>query len=114
MEPIMANYKRRKARIRCPRAIRGSETSWRAKNKLKPVVLTDEIRRKAHTWESWIALWHPYKSEMNSYPKSWDIIYHRRPRRRESRALEKKIMKGYDADEIVWPVGNHKPHTYYW
>ena len=44
----------------------------------------------------------------------WDIVFHTRPKRRESRALEKKIMKGYDADGLVWPVGNHKPHTYYW
>lgn len=110
----MANYKRRKARIHCPRAIRGSKASWRAKNKLKPVVLTDEIRREAHIGESWSALEHPYKHVINSYPKSWDIIYHRRPKRRANRALEKKIMQGYDADGIVWPVGNHRPHTYYW
>ena len=110
----MANYKRRKARIHCPRAIRGSETSWRAKNKLKPVVLTRAIWREALTREDWASLWHPYKSVLNSYPRSWDILFHTRPKRRESRALEKKVMKGCDADEIVWPVGNHKPHTYYW
>ncbi|WP_156150812.1 hypothetical protein [Hyphomicrobium sp. 99] len=110
----MAHYKRRKARIHCPRAIRGSETSWRAKNKLKPVVLSRESRLKAGNWEGWALAWHPYKRMMNSYPKSWDILFHTRPKRRESRALEKKIIQGYDADGIVWPVGNHKPHTYYW
>jgi hypothetical protein len=110
----MANYKRRKARIHCPRAIRGSETSWRAKNKLKPVVLSRRNGRKAYSWESPTSAWHPYKRVMNSYPRSWDILYHTRPKRRENRALEKKIMKGSDADGIAWPVGNHKPHTYYW
>lgn len=110
----MANYKRRKARIHCPRAIRGSETSWRAKNKLEPVSLKSEVCRETIIGNSGVSLWHPYKRVMNSYPRSWDIIFHTRPKRRESRALEKKIMKGYDADGIVWPVGNHKPHTYYW
>jgi hypothetical protein len=55
----------------------------------------------------------PY-SPMGSWPKWWDILQHTRPKRREAKALEKKILQGYDADEIAWPVGNHKPHTYYW
>lgn len=110
----MANYKRRKARIKPRRTIRGSHTSWRAKNKLKPVVLNRGIEGDAFTGEICFSRDHSYKSPLNSWPKWWDLAFNTRPKRRENRVLEKKIIKGSDPDELVWPLGNHKPHTYYW
>lgn len=43
-----------------------------------------------------------------------DLAFNTRPKRRENRVLEKKIIKGSDPDELVWRLGNHKPHNYYW
>lgn len=121
----MANFKRRKARIHCARAIRGSTTSWRAKWKMRPIRIPDE--HPDYRSSEWDWMWHPRGrhgnrgrsisrpySPMSSYPKSWDILYHTRPKRRESLALQKKILQGADPDEIVWPAGNRKPHVYYW
>lgn len=121
----MANYKRRKARINCTRAIRGSTTAWRAKWRLRPVRIPDDC--PDYRSIEWDWMWHPRGrhgntgrkisgpySQMSSWPKRWDILHHTRPKRRAGKALETKIMKGYDADEITWPLGNHKPHTYYW
>ena len=50
---------------------------------------------------------------MTRWPASWDIIYHTRPRRRKTKAMEKKILQGFDFESTIWPV-NKKPHKYYW
>lgn len=49
-----------------------------------------------------------------STPGYWVHIYMTRPRRQENRHLCHRVLSGDDPDGIVWPVGNHKPHEYYW
>lgn len=51
---------------------------------------------------------------MNTWPAWWDIVFHRRPQRRRSRALENAVLRGYlDPDGIAWPLNRGK-HRYYW
>jgi len=51
---------------------------------------------------------------MSSWPKWWDLTFHTRPKRAANRRLERAVVKGKDPDNIAWPLGNHKPHKYYW
>ena len=52
---------------------------------------------------------------MSHWPAWWDLVFHTRPKRRKGKALTTKIVKGdVDPDAAVWPLGNHKPHRYYW
>ena len=69
----------------------------------------------------------------HSTPKEWRHRYMTIPRRRENTKICKWVMecgtdlldyyidpfypvemKGYNHEEAAWPLGNHKPHTYYW
>lgn len=123
----MAHYKRRKARIHCPRAIRGGETSFRAKWNMQPIRLPERDQLPSYLSAEWDWMWHPRGrhgnkgrkisgpySPMSSYPKWHDIVFHTRPKRRAGRALEKKVLQGCDPDDMAWPLGNRKPHKYYW
>lgn len=47
-------------------------------------------------------------------PKSWRKMYMTRPARRESKALCHKVVKGYDYDDMTFPLSNNKPHEYFW
>ena len=50
-----------------------------------------------------------------SWPAYHDILFHNRPRRRkESRLLLKVRLDLVDPDDVAWPLGNNKPHVYYW
>lgn len=49
----------------------------------------------------------------NRYPRHWDKNHHIRPTRRDVAALEHAVIRGADADDLVWPDGR-KPHVYYW
>jgi hypothetical protein len=52
---------------------------------------------------------------LRRWPRWWDIVFHRRPERRKTRAAERKIVTGVvDVDAAIWPLGNNKPHSYYW
>ena len=54
-------------------------------------------------------LWH------NHHPRWWDIIHHTRRRRAAEHTIERKIIAGLvDPDGVAWPLGNSKPHEYYW
>lgn len=124
---IMAHYKRGKCRRNCPKAIRGSSTSWRARFGLKPIRLPDWPDRPDIHSAEWNALWHPrgtagnrgkkisgHYSMMNSYPAWWDRLFHTRPRRAKERALLRCILAGKaDPDNAAWPP-QKKPHVYYW
>ena len=55
----------------------------------------------------------PYYNWLGSWPRWHDIIFHTRPRRRQTKACEIKAIKGYDLDAILWPL-EKKPHIYYW
>ncbi|MFQ6006584.1 MAG: hypothetical protein ACE5OQ_13905 [Woeseia sp.] len=47
-------------------------------------------------------------------PKWWRKLYMSRPRRRKNRMLCHLVEKGVDPEGLVFPLGNHKPHVYYW
>jgi hypothetical protein len=110
----MAHYKRRKPRIRTSPHV--SMSSWRKKNGLKPINFQAE-GLKARDVE-----WHSYKGMMNTHPRTHDILFHNRPRRRaESRELH-KVMKevrwhqdpdGMFICDFIFPLYK-KPHQYYW
>jgi len=109
----MANYKRGKCRRNCPRAIRGSSASWRAKYGFRPARINlDDYELGSPEWR---ALWIPrYLSQMASWPAWWDREFNVRPKRSATRRLERQILKGRDPEDIAWPLSSHKPHIYYW
>jgi hypothetical protein len=47
-------------------------------------------------------------------PKWWRKLHMTRPRRRANALCCTRIAKGADPDGIQFPLGNHKPHVYYW
>lgn len=49
-----------------------------------------------------------------STPSWWTTLTMHRPQRRHEKALLHAVMRGSDPDGITWPLGNHKPHNYYW
>ena len=53
-------------------------------------------------------IWHWYKST----PSWWNRIHHTKRRRAENKRLAKKVTRG--ETEQVWPLGNRKPHEYFW
>jgi hypothetical protein len=109
----MANYKRGKCRRNCPKAIRGSSASWRARHGFKPARINlDDYDLGGQEWKT---LWKPrHLCQMSSYPAWWDREFHTRPKRAETRRLERGILSGADPDNVAWPVSARKPHVYYW
>lgn len=110
----MANYKRGYAATNRHRPRRGSEVSKRARLGMKPV-------RKPANCTYWFEIADSYGTPrhlawvwLHNWPKYWDILRHRRPRRRRNRLLEHKVLRGADPDDMVWPLGNTRPHSYYW
>lgn len=70
---------------------------------------TSGHKRSAYRWNkpahyNWLSNW----------PRWWDIQFHSRPKRREEQRLLTRIRQGDDGDNLAWPLGNHKPHKYYW
>lgn len=48
-------------------------------------------------------------------PGWWVKLFMTRPRRREEAHLCRLLEQGsVDGDEVVFPLGNHKPHKDYW
>lgn len=47
-------------------------------------------------------------------PRWWRKLFMTRPGRRENRALCQRIVRGEHYDGLVFPLGNRKPHEYYW
>ena len=47
-------------------------------------------------------------------PKWWRRLFMTRPRRHVNRACCVRIARGADPDGMTFPLGNHKPHIYYW
>lgn len=47
-------------------------------------------------------------------PKWWVKLHMTRPKRRQNKRLCIAIIKGEDADGLIHPLGNRKPHEYYW
>ena len=50
----------------------------------------------------------------NGTPNWWRKLYMTRPRRRHNKAACHCILHAEDSDAVVFPLGNHKPHEYYW
>lgn len=50
----------------------------------------------------------------NGCPWGWRNMYMTRPHRRENKRLCSRIHKGGDYDSLCFPLGNRKPHYYYW
>jgi hypothetical protein len=51
---------------------------------------------------------------VRSEPWWWRNAALTRPKRRENARLCRKVMRGADLDGLVWPLGNGKPHRWYW
>lgn len=47
-------------------------------------------------------------------PKWWVKLFMTRPKRRKNKAVCVAIIKGEDPDGMTFPLGNHRPHEYYW
>jgi hypothetical protein len=47
-------------------------------------------------------------------PKWWRKMFFTKPKRRENRRLCNIVLHDLDPEGIVFPVGNRKPHEYYW
>jgi hypothetical protein len=97
------NFRRNKPRLRTVKT-GWSRNSWRKRNGL--VVKQGVFPYGPEDWNT-------YKSMMSSNPAWWDRMHHTRPWRAKSDRVTRMVMKGYDPDELAWPV-NHKPHIYYW
>lgn len=76
------------------------------KNRVKDRDPNGRISRKYTAKES-----NPFP---NGTPSWWTKLYMNRPKRRENRRLCKMALSGVDADELNFPLGNRKPHVYYW
>ncbi|PHR93485.1 MAG: hypothetical protein COA78_32810 [Blastopirellula sp.] len=87
----MANYKRKRARTR------GVKSCGPSRERMAKL----EKHGVPYRWWQATPSWH-------------NIIYNNRPKRRLNKALARKVVGGADQDDIAWPLGNHKPHAYYW
>jgi hypothetical protein len=53
-------------------------------------------------------------TSMSAWPRRHDVVFHTRPKRRAERRAIDAIRRGDDPDGVGWPLGNHKPHKYFW
>lgn len=51
---------------------------------------------------------------MASTPSWWVREFMNKPKRRRNKMLCCSVVKGASSENIAWPLGNHKPHIYYW
>lgn len=49
-----------------------------------------------------------------STPGRWVCVHMNRPRRHRNRALCRCVVQGREPEQLIWPLGNRKPHVYYW
>lgn len=56
---------------------------------------------------------YPHWDWAHHNPRSWDKLHHIRPVRRRERDLERRVLRGDDADNLAWPLAS-KPFSYYW
>lgn len=50
----------------------------------------------------------------NGTPKWWRKLFMTRPRRRENKRVCWRVLHGADSEGLTAPLGNRKPHVYYW
>lgn len=48
----------------------------------------------------------------NECPRHWRKVHMTRPRRRVEKGLCRRVIGG--ASDQVWPLGNRRPHEYFW
>jgi hypothetical protein len=110
----MANYKRKRCRYKGGNNM-SSMSFYRKRHGLKPYTrkairaLYDERGCYGYTGDIWPDEFNP----MANHPRSWDIVYHSRPRRHRDKMTARAILKGADADATLWQL-EHKPYVYYW
>lgn len=51
---------------------------------------------------------------LSSTPGWWVSLHMNRPKRRENTRLCRQVLSGAQADDLIWPMGNHRPHIWYW
>lgn len=74
------------------------------KNKAKDRDRSGRIRRKYTGPEStWCGT-----------PSWWINMFMNRPKRAENKRLCRKVMLGADPEKLTFPLGNRKPHMWYW
>lgn len=76
------------------------------KNKTKDRNSKGKIDRKFTSrskWRSW-----------KSTPSWWTNLHMTRPERRKNKKVCNDIIKGKNFDDMALPLGNNKPHEYYW
>jgi hypothetical protein len=87
----MANFKRRKPRARTYGHISRREVDALCK-----------AGSRRHAWMQW-------------WPKWYDVLFHNRPKRRAEARELRRVVSGYvDIDAGLFPLGNNRPHIYYW
>ena len=78
------------------------------KNKAKDRDHNGRIRRKYTSRHKWGV-------HYDRSPSWWVKLFMTRPQRREEARLCRLLeRKSIDEDEVIFPLGNHKPHVYYW
>ncbi len=108
----MAHYKRGRCR-RGGRSRRNSTTFTRKRWGFRPIKLPRrwwalDIPTR-DLWPNTTGDWWGHQ-----VPRSHDILYHTKPRRRNEAALARKVLLGrVDMEEALWPL-EKKPHSYYW
>jgi hypothetical protein len=55
-----------------------------------------------------------YMPNYASTPKWWRKLFMTRPKRRANQLVCKRVLQGVDPDSLILPLGNYKPHKYYW
>lgn len=76
------------------------------KNKAKDRDVNGRIRRKYTGPGS--GYW------LRQTPKWWRKLYMTKPKRRMNSKAVSSIRRGDDPDDMAYPLGNRKPHEYYW
>ena len=72
-------------------------------------------QRPRRGWQAAAPVSLPLRSTFpNGTPKWWRKLYMTRPRRRENKHICWLILHGADPEGLTAPLGNCKPHLYYW
>ena len=74
------------------------------------------ITNRAHDRDARGRLKRGYRgpNRVMSTPGYWVRLHMNRPRRHENRSLCYRVTLGDDPDGMIWPLGCHKPHKYFW
>jgi len=77
------------------------------KNKAKDRNERGKIRRKYTSRTKGAMHW-------RADPKAWTNLYMTRPKRRITKNLCNGVKRNMDVEGVNFPLGNRKPHEYYW